>query len=69
MPECAKLKRLTYSPAEVGEVLGISRPSVYTLLRRDDFPKFKLGTRTLVPEEGLREWVRRQAEAEEANAS
>ena len=55
-------ERLTYSPTETALVLGVSRPTVYTLMKRADFPAFKVGSRTLVSAEGLREWVRKQAE-------
>lgn len=53
-------ERLTYSPTETALVLGVSRPTVYSLMRREGFPCFKIGTRTLVSVEGLREWVRKQ---------
>ena len=59
--------KLAYSPTETAQVLGISRPTVYTLLKRADFPAFKLGSRTLISVEGLREWVNRQASGGEAN--
>ena len=54
------MDRLTYSPSEAAEVLGVSRPIVYTLLRRADFPAFKVGTRTLISVDGLKEWVKKQ---------
>lgn len=54
------MDKLTYSPSEAVEVLGVSRPTVYTLIKRDGFPAFKVGARTLVSVDGLREWVRRQ---------
>lgn len=57
-------ERLTYSPTEAAQALGVSRPTVYTLLKRADFPAFKIGTRTLVSVEGLRAWVQAQAEKE-----
>lgn len=59
--------KLVYSTAETAEVLGVSRPTVYNLLKRVDFPSFKVGTRTLVSAEGLREWVRQQTAGGEAN--
>lgn len=55
-----------YSTAEVAEVLGVSRPTVYTLMRRADFPAFKVGSRTLVSAEGLRAWVQAQVERGES---
>ena len=40
-----------------------SKPTLYQLLERADFPRFKIGARVLIPVDGLREWVRRQSEA------
>lgn len=54
--------KLAYSPAETAESLGVSRPVVYTLMKRTDFPAFKVGSRTLVSVDGLRAWVQAQAE-------
>ena len=59
--------RLAYSPTETALMLGVSRPTVYTLMKRADFPAFKVGSRTLVSSEGLREWVRKQAEGGNAD--
>ena len=53
--------KLTYSVSEAAEVLGVSRPTVYTLIHRDDFPVFKIGNRVLISIEGLRQWVITQA--------
>ncbi len=58
------MDKLAYSAAETAQVLSVSRPTVYTLMKREDFPVFKLGARTLVSAEGLREWVKAQAEKE-----
>ena len=60
-------ERLAYSPTETAVVLGVSRPTVYVLMKREDFPAFKVGSRTLVSADGLREWVRKQAEGELAD--
>lgn len=51
------------SATEAARLLSVSKPTVYVLLERADFPRFKVGSRTLIPVEGLREWVRRQSEA------
>ena len=51
------MDKLTYS-----QVLGVSRPTVYQLMKRADFPAFKVGSRTLVSAEGLRTWVQAQVE-------
>lgn len=60
------MDKLAYSTTETAEVLGVSRPVVYTLMKRTDFPAFKVGNRTLVSAEGLRAWVRAQAERGES---
>lgn len=54
--------KLAYSPTETAQVLGVSRPTVYRLMKRADFPAFKVGSRTLVSADGLRAWVQAQAE-------
>ena len=53
--------RLTLSIAETAQALGISRPSVYTLLRQGELPTIKLGRRTLIPVDALRQWIADQA--------
>lgn len=59
-----KLDPLTVSPAECARLLGISRPKVYDLINQGGFPSFKLGSRTLISVDGLREWISRQTQAE-----
>lgn len=60
------MEKLAYSATETAQVLGVSRPTVYQLMKRVDFPVFKLGARTLVSVDGLRAWVQAQAEKGEA---
>lgn len=60
------MDKLAYSSTETAQVLGVSRPTVYQLMKRADFPVFKVGSRTLVSAEGLRAWVRAQTERGEA---
>lgn len=62
MAENLNLEPLAISAAEAARILDISRPTVYTLMQREDFPSFKVGNRTLISVEGLRAWVRKQAE-------
>ncbi len=59
---------LALSVTEAAKLLGISRPTLYTLLHREGFPAFKLGGRTLISAEGLREWVRAQTREGKGNA-
>ncbi len=55
-----KLEPLAISAVEAARLLGVSRPTIYQYIHRADFPSFRLGNRTLVSVEGLREWVRSQ---------
>ena len=56
-------EKFAMSVSETAAALGISRPTVYTLLHRQDFPSFRVGGRTLVSVDGLRAWVAAQAAA------
>ena len=53
---------LAVSVSEAAQLVGLSRPKVYQLMQAGDFPSFKVGTRTLIPMDGLRAWVAAQAE-------
>lgn len=57
-----KVERLTMSVAEAAEELGVSTATAYTLVHRADFPALWIGKRVRVSREGLREWVRMQAQ-------
>ena len=51
---------LAVSAPEAARLLGVSKPTIYQYIHRDDFPAFKLGNRTLVSVEGLKDWIRKQ---------
>ncbi|MCL2003259.1 MAG: helix-turn-helix domain-containing protein [Oscillospiraceae bacterium] len=49
---------LVLSAADVGKVLGLSKPSIYTLLNRKDFPTIRLTERrVVVSRDALRRWL------------
>ena len=52
--------KMTLNVSEVAYVLGVSRPVVYQLIHREDFPAFKIGNRTVISRSALEEWVDRQ---------
>lgn len=52
--------KLALSVAETAKLLGVSKPTVYTLLRKEGFPVFSVGNRRLISAEGLRQWVAAQ---------
>ncbi len=48
---------LMLSVSDVGKLLGISRAGAYELVRSDDFPKLKIGTRIIVPKNKMLDWI------------
>lgn len=55
------MEKIALSVAEAAEALGVSKPVIYTLIHRADFPSFKIGTRQLISRSGLEAWVQAQA--------
>ena len=55
-----KLEPLAVGATEAARLLGISRPTLYQLLNRVDFPSFRVGSRVLISVSGLQEWIVRQ---------
>lgn len=55
-----KLEPLAVGSTEAARLLGISRPTLYQLLNRQDFPSFRVGNRVLISVSGLQEWIDRQ---------
>lgn len=57
-----RMEPLAVSLTEAARLLGVSRPTIYRYIHRTDFPAFRLGRRTLVSVDGLRDWISKQAE-------
>lgn len=49
--------KLALSVSETAELLGLSRPKVYDLINRPDFPSFTVGNRRLISKAGLERWI------------
>ena len=60
------IEPLAVSAAEAARMLDISKPTLYRLIHQQDFPSFKVGGRTLISVDGLRDWVRRQLNEQSA---
>lgn len=56
------MDKLAFSVTETAQVLGVSRPTVYALIKQPGFPVFQIGGRKLISVDGLRNWVRNQTE-------
>lgn len=55
-------EKIAFNASEAAVALGISRPTLYQLCRREDFPVARVGGRLLFPREKLQEWLEKQAE-------
>jgi excisionase family DNA binding protein len=58
--------RLALRPAEVAEVLGLSKRMVDSLIRRQVLPTLRVGTAVLVPLRPLERWLDQEAEAQQS---
>ena len=59
-----KMEPLAVSTTEAARLLGVSRPTIYQYIGREDFPSFKCGARTLISVDGLRAWVEKQSQGD-----
>ena len=55
------MEKLAFNSKEASAALGISLPKFYELSNRSDFPRIKVGRRVLIPVDGLREWLAKEA--------
>ena len=59
------MDKLTYSVSELAKVLGIGRNVAYELVSREDFPSVRVGQRRVViPVDGLKVWLAKQADVQ-----
>ena len=55
------MDKIAISVTEAAQLLGVSRPTMYEIVKRADFDAvFKIGTRTLIHREKLEAWAARQ---------
>lgn len=50
-------EKLVLTVSEAAAELRLSRPTVYELTHRSDFPAFRVGSRLLISRSGLEEWI------------
>lgn len=54
--------KLTYTVAEAAQALGVSRPVVYELCNRADFPSIRVSAkRIVIPIDALEVWLQEKA--------
>ena len=49
--------KLAVSVDEAAKMLGVSKPSLYKLIHREDFHVFKIGGRTMIHKVKLEQWA------------
>lgn len=52
------MERIMLTPKEVSEALGIGINQTYTLIKRTDFPKIRIGQKYLVPKSEFEGWIK-----------
>lgn len=52
--------RLGLSLQEFASEIGVSRPTAYQIINRDDFPKVRVGRRIIIPRSCAEEWLRKE---------
>lgn len=55
--------KVAYSVKEAAEALGIGRSTMFEYIHMDGFPAYKLGGKTFIDAQGLREWSAQNAAA------
>lgn len=53
--------KLTLRPSEAAELMQVSKPTMYELCRREDFPVIHIGRKLLIPKAALMAWLNKQA--------
>ena len=66
MNKAENLAPLVVSVPEAAKMLDVCIKTVYDLAATEGFPAVRLGKRIVIPYEGLKEWINRQAGGETA---
>ena len=54
------MNKQTISVQELSALMGISLGNAYKLVKKQDFPSFRVGARILIPIEAYRVWLNTQ---------
>lgn len=63
------MEKATMSVHELSAQMGISLPKAYELVKQPGFPVLRIGTRILIPVDGFRTWLNKQAEGGEQDGN
>jgi len=62
--EIPKVKqKLAYSVVEAAAALGVSKTTMYQIVRTEGFPVIKVGNRSIIPIESFKRWMEERAAA------
>jgi len=64
-----QIDRLSYSILEVAKTIGVSSRTVHSLVKRGELPHIRVGTRVLIPADGLREFIAQRTASPEQTKS
>lgn len=53
-------QKLSYTPKEAAKALGVGNNAIYTLLKDDDFPGFRINEKWFISKKGLEDWIEKQ---------
>ena len=53
--------KLTVTPSEAAQLLGLSKPVIYELCHRPDFPVVRVGRVIRIPRSGLESWLEKNS--------
>lgn len=59
------MKKITMTPLEVSQMLGVSRATIYTMVREDEIPHFKVRGKILFNCDVILAWTKGEHIAEE----
>lgn len=55
--------KVAYTVKEAAEALGVGRNTMFNYINTEGFPAYKLGGKTFIDAQGLREWSAKNAAA------
>jgi putative molybdopterin biosynthesis protein len=55
--ETQRLQPLAYSPAQVADVLNVTRMTVYNEIKRGNLPSFKIGRAVRIPADAVNKMI------------
>lgn len=57
------MQKLSYTPAQAAEITGLSRGTIFNLLKSGELTRIKVGKRTLIRAQELADYLNNAAQA------